>query len=252
MTHKNSDNLFESLSALMDDEASELELHRILKHIETNEELREHWERYHMISSIMRKDREYTDSEGSLFARVSEAVSQEATYGDVEEASVSMPSLIARSSSQQPQSSVSWTHFVGKAAVAASFAAAVVFMSPALQQVASLDTDDSLRDEVVLASQPAVVNTPSVTTSAPAGFSWNLPEARTVNNATSLSSANLLTTKGEGIPDMSQVNDPELQSLLNDLLVEHAHRASQNGGVSILPYARVSRLEQSLQSSSKQ
>jgi sigma-E factor negative regulatory protein RseA len=46
----------EKLSALMDNELSELEERRLLKELEGNAELRATWERYHVIRAAMRKD----------------------------------------------------------------------------------------------------------------------------------------------------------------------------------------------------
>ncbi|MGA1741520.1 MAG: sigma-E factor negative regulatory protein [Pseudohongiellaceae bacterium] len=46
--------LRESMSALMDDEASEFEFRRILKECESNPELKAKWERFHMLSAVMK------------------------------------------------------------------------------------------------------------------------------------------------------------------------------------------------------
>lgn len=44
----------ESLSALMDGEADELEVRRILNQLDNNDELRENWKNYHLMGSLMR------------------------------------------------------------------------------------------------------------------------------------------------------------------------------------------------------
>ncbi len=49
-----SEKLRESLSATVDDEADEFELRRVLDEMEKDEDLRETWERYHLIGSHMR------------------------------------------------------------------------------------------------------------------------------------------------------------------------------------------------------
>lgn len=46
----------ESLSALMDGEADELEIRRILNQLDNDESLREHWKNYHLIGSLMRDE----------------------------------------------------------------------------------------------------------------------------------------------------------------------------------------------------
>jgi len=50
-----SDSLRESISALVDDEAQELELHRVLGGMESNEELRQTWKRYQSASFAMKR-----------------------------------------------------------------------------------------------------------------------------------------------------------------------------------------------------
>lgn len=47
----------ESLSALMDGEADELELRRILNHIDNNDALLDSWKNYHLVGSIMRDEK---------------------------------------------------------------------------------------------------------------------------------------------------------------------------------------------------
>ena len=51
---KGQEKLKESLSALMDNEASEFEFRRILKESEANPELKQKWERFHMLSAAIR------------------------------------------------------------------------------------------------------------------------------------------------------------------------------------------------------
>jgi len=50
-----SDSLRESISALVDDEAQELELHRVLANMESDEELRKTWKRYQAASFSMKR-----------------------------------------------------------------------------------------------------------------------------------------------------------------------------------------------------
>ena len=45
--------LEQSLSALMDGEATDIELHRLLKEVSEDSELRDKWKRYHMVSSAI-------------------------------------------------------------------------------------------------------------------------------------------------------------------------------------------------------
>jgi sigma-E factor negative regulatory protein RseA len=48
--------VYESLSALMDDEADELELRRVLRQVRDDPELLARWERYHLVSAVLRRN----------------------------------------------------------------------------------------------------------------------------------------------------------------------------------------------------
>ena len=51
-----SEKLRESLSATIDDEADEFELRRVLDEMEKDDRLRDTWERYHLIGTLMRRE----------------------------------------------------------------------------------------------------------------------------------------------------------------------------------------------------
>ncbi|MFQ3324167.1 MAG: sigma-E factor negative regulatory protein RseA [Pseudomonadales bacterium] len=51
-----SDKLRESISALVDGEANEMDLHRVLKASETDDEVRQSWRRYQAISAVVKND----------------------------------------------------------------------------------------------------------------------------------------------------------------------------------------------------
>ena len=75
------DGIRESLSALMDGEADELELRRVLARLDEDEELKEQWHRYHVIQSVIRQQHDaLTDDvlDTDLSARISAAISEEA------------------------------------------------------------------------------------------------------------------------------------------------------------------------------
>ncbi len=65
MSSKGQEKLKESLSALMDNEASEFEFRRILKESEANPELKQKWERFHMLSAAIRGELDSTIDAGS-------------------------------------------------------------------------------------------------------------------------------------------------------------------------------------------
>jgi len=106
----------ESLSALMDDEANELELQRVLKQVGDDEELRQTWVRYNAARTVM-TGQSLAHLQVDISTRVREAVQEEAAPG-------------LRDRLWRP---------VASFAVAASVAATVVIGG---QQLAQLSTDE--------------------------------------------------------------------------------------------------------------
>src|SRR5690554_6292812 len=63
----------ESLSALMDNEADDLELRRALKAFESEPDAAEAWRRYHLMRSVLRRDQDIdisTDLSAGIMARI--------------------------------------------------------------------------------------------------------------------------------------------------------------------------------------
>jgi len=114
--------LKESISALMDDEANELELQRLLSHVEPDE-LRDTWQRYHLVRDLMREDAASADSHMAMHldihARVAEQIARE-SGDDVVNAAESGTSMLSASGSAR--------RMAGLASVAASVAFASVFV----------------------------------------------------------------------------------------------------------------------------
>lgn len=71
-----SEQLRESLSALMDDEANELELQRLLKKLDGDAELRSTWVRYNAVRSVM-AGQDVSHMQLDISARVREAIASE-------------------------------------------------------------------------------------------------------------------------------------------------------------------------------
>ena len=68
----------ETLSALMDGEAGELEIRRILKQSRDDAEVLKTWERYHHVSAVIRQQHHSRNPE-NLLARIQEGLSEEPT-----------------------------------------------------------------------------------------------------------------------------------------------------------------------------
>lgn len=75
----NNHSLAESISALADNEASPLELHRLLKACESDPEVKSTWARYQLISAAMRRDLPEVQT-GDFAARLSAALENEPSH----------------------------------------------------------------------------------------------------------------------------------------------------------------------------
>lgn len=105
----------ESLSALMDGEAQELELRRLLQHLPDNPDLRAKWARYHVASCILHKE-QYPPVPSLSFAdAVQAAIQKELSF-----------ELNSRELEKSLVTSESWRKSAARFAVAASVALAVV------------------------------------------------------------------------------------------------------------------------------
>jgi sigma-E factor negative regulatory protein RseA len=228
MTLNSSDQLFESLSALVDNEANELEVRRILKNVEHNSDLMERWRRYHLIGSALRKERSVQISGPN---RLVESV---ASYID------SAPSQVQNGGMGIPGRGTGgdWRDLIGKSAVAASFAVTLVLGFNFLG-----GNSDPIADSVHLTSAATTAgNSPvAATLHIPVGFELPIPEARTVSTASNGAVHSVLPV-AQGLSQMDDITDPATQQFLNQLLIQHAERASAHGSLGIMPFARVSRM----------
>ena len=123
------ENLRESISALMDNEASEIEMHRVLKSIESDDEVRSTWRRYQLASFTLK--RQLNDSSRvDISAQIAEAIALEAVPGDV-------PAAIPASGVQTFWGKVAKP--MTSLAVAASVAFMVVFGALQVEQNGVID-----------------------------------------------------------------------------------------------------------------
>ncbi len=235
MTPNSFDQLFESLSALVDNEANELEVRRILKNIEQNPELLERWRRYHLIGSALRKERSMqvggpNDLAASVATYISSAVVDAAAEG------------LDSTAQRRGTLSGSWRHRLGQGAVAASFAATLVLGFNFWGQGGEGGQGNS--SDLPLAAVEAKPQNESQPTAlqAPIGFELPVPEARTVSTAAS-GVANHSAVPQQNFSQVDDITDFATQQMLNRLLIQHAERASAHGSLGIMPFARVSRME---------
>ncbi len=117
-----SEKLKESLSAVIDSEADEFELRRVLDEMGRSEQLTASWERYHMIGSVLRGERSVVTS--SMRERIWAEIQSDPEGGEVATAvAAETRSLSPVASTPEPAAAEKrWAPF----AVAASVAAAVL------------------------------------------------------------------------------------------------------------------------------
>lgn len=144
--------LRESLSAIMDGQGNELELRRVLKALDESPEQAEAWRRYHLIGSAMRRERDVAP-QMDIASRVMSAIADE------------QPSV---QTSVRPSRRFAGVSFMGGAAVAAAVSFMVVTGAQVFRgddtpgglqpDVAAFSTDHSALD---MAAQQLAANVPS-------------------------------------------------------------------------------------------
>ena len=195
------DKLNEQVSALLDNELSDQEASSVLAKISQNQELRQKWERYHMIGDVMRG--ESINIEASA---ISERVKQQI---DLEPAIISIPE---KSRSKTWKSN--WIKPAAGAALAASVATVVVLNAPGF--IGTSETAQPLT--------AANINTPP-----PKQFV-------TVANVNKVVPAPVSTQSVTGTR-WKNLKEPSLESRLNSYLVNHSEYAAPGTGFRVMPYA---------------
>lgn len=138
----------ESLSALMDSEAEELEVHRLLAQAESDAGIKARWSRYHTARAALHKDQlQYAHIDISAF--VSQQIENEPTHSLASEAIVDL---------KPAQTAFSLKPLTGLA-VAASVTAAVFFGVQGLDRAESPSVDASLVNNARLPSVERTLRT---------------------------------------------------------------------------------------------
>ncbi len=133
----------EPVSALMDGEVSDFELRRILDRIEAEPELAEAWQRYQLISSVMRNEETVSpdiDISGSVMAAIAE------------EPEFELPDTESDSDNKEDNKHSFWKPFASMA-VAASVTAMVIFGTQSFNQTTNNQVADH-RPDYTLPANP--------------------------------------------------------------------------------------------------
>jgi sigma-E factor negative regulatory protein RseA len=254
MTQKPSDQLLESLSALVDNEASDMEVRRILKNVECNPDVRDRWRSYNLIGSVLRKEVDLNlGGTVDIAKQISLALQQEQTFAEIssdDNRSLSSGDVAATHALHvESERRKGWVDFVAKSAIAASFAGALVvgfnLMSP--NQVSEFEHNSGalvLGDNTIGADTLGEKTRPvAQTLNTPVGFELPRLESRNVSTG-SAAQVSPARTQAFNSSQMDDITDPATQNLLNELLIHHAAKASANGGMGVMPFARVSQMPQ--------
>ena len=222
--------LAESLSALMDNQASELELQRLLKATGEDAELKAAWSRYHLARAVMKKEA-VQPAPVDFATRISAALEAEAAH-TIQPASVT--SVMGTKTAAAVASFNDWWANLGRVAVAASVAAAVIIGVQQFQQP-PLQTGD------LVASRDAVSVQPDTKVNLPSGI--NAPEltARTVAVQSGFESRPHQNRQLQFVPRQAAqaVNNDEISAYVNELMEVHSDNAARNSGQGVLPFTRV-------------
>lgn len=233
--------LIESLSALMDNQASELELQRVLKVLDADSELKSTWSRYQIVSAGLKKDLPVLAS-SDFAARISAAIDAEETY-----------SLQPQVANQQPVSQIGagnvvamplrWWQQAGRAAVAASVAGALIVGVQQYQSGASSPTAE-MAAHTAVTSPVAAVETKAA--NLPSGINAPALSARTVAVQSGYESRPQENRRVMFVPrqEAAPIYNEDISTYVNQLIQEHTDNASLNSGQGMLPYTRVILIEE--------
>lgn len=137
----------ETLSALMDNEADELELRRLLKELPEDPGLADTWKRFHVARSVLHKE-EMLEVSSEATSRIFAAIAAEPAYEASHAGSVS--------GSARPRTPSAWLETVGRIAIAASVALVVfaglqssMFAPHSDMSMAGADVDSAVTDPAV-------------------------------------------------------------------------------------------------------
>ncbi|MEN0035938.1 MAG: sigma-E factor negative regulatory protein [Cellvibrio sp.] len=228
--------LAESLSALMDNQASELELQRLLKALDADPELKSTWSRYQIASAGLKGDVPVLAS-SDFASRVSAAIDAEETYSKQPE--VAAQQNVAGNVVAMP---LRWWQQAGRAAVAATVAGALIVGVQQYQTIAPQSVEMAANSPVtapVAATETKAANLPS-------GINAPALTARTVAVQSGYESRPQESRRVMYVPrqEANPVYNEDISTYLNQLIQEHTDNASQNSGQGMLPYTRVILVEE--------
>ena len=213
--------LAESISALMDNQASELELQRILKASEQDAEVKATWARYQIASSLLRGEQAPIVM-SDFAARISAAIDEE-------------DALVAQPTPSDAKPMQGWRYQLGRVALVASVAGGMILGIGELN--------------VATVSSQIATNTPVAPIQSPVDTSVALPSGI---GSPMINTRNVAVQTGYEVRPQenrrvnfqprqpnSVVSDDEVSRYVNQMIKAHSDNAAMNSGQGVLPYARV-------------
>jgi len=210
----------ETLSALMDDEASELELHRTMREVGEDESLNETWSRYHLAASAMRKELplDFVDSSAELRAAINMALVSEPV----------------------PQRAPLWPQTLGRVAIAASVAVLAIFGA---QQYQTFEPSSSMpliaqgETQGQLPTKAGAVEPAGPQFQLPSGFEVPQATARTASTSSynsSQSSSRPVRLETQSNADKLETGR-QIQAYMQRLMSQQAERNYRHSNSIFLP-----------------
>jgi sigma-E factor negative regulatory protein RseA len=201
-----SDQIRQSLSNLMDNEADELELRRVLKACDEQDDIADSWHRYHLMRSVMHKELEQPQLI-DISSRISEALENEPAP------EMDQP-IVAGLKKAVNTLGGGW---FAKGAIAASVAAAVVFFMP---------VPDSGQSTLVADQQVS-------------SYQQNLPSRglqQSPIGVQRVSAGAATNQEGYLLVDNQKLKQ---EQLIRGYLMQHSEYVAANGTHGMMPMARV-------------
>lgn len=232
--------LAESLSALMDNQASELEIQRLLKALDASPELKSTWSRYQIASAGLKGELPVIAS-SDFASRISAAIDAEETYTLKPQAAL-QPEGNQADSGNVVVMPLRWWQQAGRVAVAASVAGALIVGVQQYQTVAPQTAEFAVNNAV---SAP-VAATETKAANLPSGINAPALSARTVAVQSGYESRPQENRRVMFVPrqEAAPIYNEDVSTYVNQLIQEHTDNASINSGQGMLPYTRVILVEE--------
>ncbi|ODC03771.1 hypothetical protein BFW38_09690 [Terasakiispira papahanaumokuakeensis] len=233
-----SEQVRQSLSSLMDDEADDLDLPRLMRAVEASPEVAQTWRRYHLAQAVLRRETSSIDWGCDISAGVMAALEDEDTYGQ----SAALSEAAKRSAARHPE----WRQWMRSGALAASVAVAVV---SGVQLYNAFPGEENVGDGVA-AVVPSTAGrrtadiqpvSESIAVPSPAMSLSSRYSSPVAAYPAAVSSGNILRVSQPAQTPMQPLVN---QGLLNPYLLHHAEMSAVGTRQGLLPLLRVSSLHQ--------